>query len=103
MRLGFILTVLTLFCPGLAHADEAAVARGQAFVESHCARCHAIGPEGESPMAEAPPFRTLKQHYPVDSLAEALAEGIVTGHPDMPPFELDPHQINDIILYLDTL
>ena len=55
---------------------------------------------GESPLRIAPPFRTLHERYPIDDLAEALAEGIVTGHPTMPEFRLDPAQINDVIAYL---
>ena len=41
-------------------------------------------------MALAPPFRLLPQRYPVEHLAEALAEGIVTGHPAMPQFKFHP-------------
>lgn len=36
-------------------------------------------------------------------LEESLAEGIVTGHPTMPAFRLDPGQIRDVIAYLKTL
>jgi hypothetical protein len=32
-----------------------------------------------------------------------LAEGIVTGHPTMPEFRLDPDQIENLIAYLKTL
>jgi mono/diheme cytochrome c family protein len=39
----------------------------------------------------------------VESLQEALAEGIVTGHPSMPQFQLDPGQVQDVIAYLKTL
>jgi mono/diheme cytochrome c family protein len=39
----------------------------------------------------------------VESLAEALAEGIVTGHPTMPEFALDPAQVNDFVAYLKSL
>jgi mono/diheme cytochrome c family protein len=56
-----------------------------------------------SPLGIAPPFRTLHTKYPVESLAEALAEGIMTGHPTMPQFKLDPGQIGDVIAYLKTL
>ena len=41
--------------------------------------------------------------YPVESLEEALAEGISTGHPTMPEFRLDPGQIGDVIAYLKSL
>ena len=52
---------------------------------------------------EAPPFRTLHQRYPVETLGEALAEGIETGHPAMPEFTLDPDRIHDLLSYLKTL
>jgi cytochrome c len=91
---------------GLAAAGEAlspAAQRGQVFVRENCARCHAIGRYDQSPLKIAPPFRTLHERYPVEDLAEALAEGIVTGHPTMPQFVLDPGQIDDVITYLKTL
>ena len=77
--------------------------RGLVFVRTNCAQCHAIGREGASPLAIAPPFRTLHKKYPVESLAEAFAEGIVTGHPSMPEFRLEPDRINAVISYLKTL
>jgi cytochrome c len=86
-----------------AVASEGRVQRGRVFVETHCAGCHAVGLTGESPLPEAPPFRTLEQRYPVEDLAEALAEGITTGHPSMPEFVLDPAQINDVIAYLKSV
>jgi len=48
-------------------------------------------------------FRELHKRYPVEDLAESLAEGIVTGHPTMPEFRFDPAQIGDVIAYLKTL
>jgi cytochrome c len=77
--------------------------RGLTFMQTNCARCHSIGKAGESPLSIAPPFRTLHLKYPVESLQESLAEGIVTGHPTMPEFRLDPAQINDVIAYLKWL
>ena len=58
---------------------------------------------GPSPLEIAPPFRTLHQRYPVEKLQESLAEGIVTGHPSMPEFQLDPGQVGDVIAYLKSL
>lgn len=77
--------------------------RGLVFARTNCVKCHAIGLSGESPLPIAPPFRTLHTRYPVDNLAEALAEGIVTGHPSMPEFQLDGAQIDDLLAYLKTL
>jgi hypothetical protein len=39
----------------------------------------------------------------VENLSEALAEGIIVGHPEMPRFELTPHQIEDFLSYLKSL
>jgi cytochrome c len=77
--------------------------RGLAFVRKNCSRCHAIDKVSPSPLKIAPPFRTLHLHYPVEDLQESLAEGIVTGHPAMPEFKLDPGQVGDVINYLKTL
>jgi mono/diheme cytochrome c family protein len=88
---------------GTAAAATPAERRGFAFAKAHCARCHAIGLTGKSRNKQAPPFRTLHNRYPVETLAEAFAEGIYTGHPRMPAFELEPDEINDLLSYLKTL
>lgn len=76
---------------------------GLALVTANCAGCHAVGPAGVSPHPDAPPFRELGERYPVAFLAEALAEGIATGHPGMPEFVLQPDEISAVIAYLETL
>lgn len=86
-----------------AAAGEESAERGRAIVEANCARCHATGATGDSPMKQAPPFRTLHERYPAEDLEEALAEGIVSGHPDMPEFTFAPEQVADIIAYLNSL
>jgi cytochrome c len=95
--------LLIWFCCGAGLAQAASVERGRAFARSHCARCHSIDEKTASPRAAAPPFRMLHQRYPVESLEEALAEGIVTGHNDMPEFRLEPAQIADFIAFLKSL
>jgi cytochrome c len=77
--------------------------RGKTFALNNCARCHSVDRMTQSPLKIAPPFRTLHNRYPVETLAEALAEGIQTGHPTMPEFQLDPDQIHDLLSYLKTL
>ena len=64
-------------------AASPAEQRGRSYAMSHCSRCHAIERTGQSPFQPAPPFRTLHQRYPIETLGEALAEGINTGHPAM--------------------
>ena len=86
-----------------SQAQEQTVQRGRTFAQTNCARCHAIGPVGESPLPKAPPFRALHLRYPVEDIAESLAEGIRTAHPAMPEFQLDAAQIADLIAYLKSL
>jgi mono/diheme cytochrome c family protein len=96
-----VLIALLLVTPALA-ASKAAL-RGQAYAKANCSRCHAIDRRSESPLGAAPPFRTLHKRYPVETLGEALAEGIYTGHAEMPAFELNPEEIHDLLSYLKTL
>jgi mono/diheme cytochrome c family protein len=79
------------------------VPAGKAFAQANCSHCHSIDKVTPSSLAIAPPFRTLHLKYPVESLEEALAEGIMTGHPSMPEFKLDPGQIGDLISFLKSL
>jgi mono/diheme cytochrome c family protein len=83
------------------HSDR--VEAGRDIADRLCARCHAVGAEGESPHDEAPPFRTFAEKWPVDHLGEALAEGITVGHADMPEFVLEPDEIDAFIAYLESL
>jgi mono/diheme cytochrome c family protein len=77
--------------------------RGRVIATENCARCHATGTTGDSPLAVAPPFRVLPLRYPVENLAEALAEGIVTGHPEMPEFKFPPADVDALLTYIDSL
>ena len=86
-----------------ASAREASAARGGMLLKRHCAGCHASGIVGTSPLAAAPPLRELHRRYEPEFLAEALAEGIVTGHPAMPPFRFEPHDVRSIVLYLNQI
>jgi cytochrome c len=95
------LATLILMTPALAASP--AEQRGKTFALNNCARCHSIDRVSQSPLKIAPPFRTLHLRYPVETLSGALAEGIETGHPTMPAFQLDPDQINDLLSYLKTL
>jgi len=94
----------------LAASADAALAqmspaaqRGLTYVRAHCAQCHSVDKVTESPLRVAIPLREVHRLYPVESLAESLAEGIRTGHPSMPEYQLDPGQVGDVIAYLKTL
>lgn len=97
--LGAVFVVLA----GPAAAQDQAVTRGQEIVDKLCAACHATNKTAASPIDKAPPFRELKKRYPIENLAEALAEGIVTGHNDMPVFQFEPEDVEAILAYLDAI
>jgi cytochrome c len=102
-RIMFRLVVIAaLLLPG-SLAEAASAQRGRTLALTNCSKCHSIDRVTPSPLSIAPPFRDLHQRYPVENLEEPLAEGIVTGHPSMPEFRLDPDQISDFIAFLKTL
>lgn len=88
---------------GALAGDVPASAAGHALASARCGACHAVERQGESPMAAAPPFRTLARNYPPENLEEALAEGIFAGHPDMPDDPWEPADIQRLIAYLKTI
>jgi mono/diheme cytochrome c family protein len=98
------LAIALLLLPNVAMAQSSPrEQRGQTFVIANCGKCHATDKVSESPLKIAPPFRELHLRYPVESLQEALVEGIKTGHANMPEFRLDSGQAADVIAYLKTL
>jgi mono/diheme cytochrome c family protein len=76
------------------------VETGSALLEQNCAQCHAVGVDADSPLQTAPPFQTVARAYDPEVLAEGLAEGIVTGHADMPEHAFEPDEIDAILAYL---
>jgi len=92
--------VLVMFA---AEASAASAQRGLTFARLHCSQCHSIDKYSDSALRAAPPFRTLHKLYPVETLEEAFSEGIVTGHPSMPEYRLDPDQIGDLIAFMKSL
>jgi mono/diheme cytochrome c family protein len=97
------LVAIALICVSAVQALSPAAQRGLTFVHENCSRCHSVDRVTPSPLKIAPPFRTLHLRYPVEDLSEALGEGIQTGHPTMPQFQLDPGQVGDVIAYLKSL
>ena len=91
--------------PGHAEqkVDQMTVEAGGQLIAELCSRCHATSAGQSSPHDEAPSLRRISRNYPVERLAEALAEGMMVGHPDMPVFEFEVGQIDQIIAYLNTI
>ena len=106
MKISLIRLAGGLFCAVLAANAALAkpsVTRGRRIVERNCAMCHSVGVRGESPNRSAPRFRDLSKRYPIEMLEEALAEGMLTGHPAMPQFRFTVPEIDDIIVYLSGI
>ena len=89
--------------PAMAEKVSRDARRGEALLTNNCARCHAVGRSGASAHPQAPPFRTLSRKFKIEGLAEALAEGIFTGHPDMPEFVFEADEVGAIIDYLKSI
>jgi cytochrome c len=97
--------LLVLACVGgaLPQDKRALEGRGEGLLTTNCSRCHAVGRAGNSTHPEAPPFRTLGQRYPIEVLAEALAEGLSSGHPGMPEFRFEIDDVDAILAYLESI
>jgi cytochrome c len=87
----------------VADLQNPSVSRGYTLVEAACAACHAVGRFDASPLKSAPPLRDVHKRYPIEDLAEALAEGLITGHPSKPELRFDARDVADIIDYLKSL
>jgi mono/diheme cytochrome c family protein len=98
---GVLITLVLLAARQPAIAQN--LRRGEELLTKSCASCHAVGRNGESPNKSAPTFRSLGQRYPIESLEEALGEGIMSGHPDMPEFSFDAKDVGAIIAYLKSI
>jgi mono/diheme cytochrome c family protein len=103
-----ILTAAVLLSFAAACASEAPVSSadlardGRDIAEAQCAACHAVGEYGESPVAEAPVFRTVLSRYRADVLEEELIQGIQVNH-QMPGFQFNPQGADALIAYLQAI
>lgn len=89
--------------PAAAEPPRAAlISDGRDIAEAQCARCHAVGPYGDSANPAAPQFRTLLSRYSADVLEEELIEGIQVAHP-MPEFQFNPQGTDALIAYLQSI
>lgn len=86
-----------------ARAQEVSLTAGRELAESRCSRCHAVERTGDSPNPRSPRFRDLGANFPFAGLGEALMQGMIVGHPEMPIVHLTQAQSGDLIAYLRAL
>lgn len=99
----FALVAMLVACAAWpAHGDER-VKRGQTLADKLCAGCHAVGLTDASKLAKSPPMRDLARRWKGEQIAEALAEGITTGHKEMPEFRFDPEDLDAFLAWFDDL
>jgi cytochrome c len=56
-------------------------------------------------MVQAPAFSTFERKWPIEYLAEALAEGIATSHGpiQIPVFDFTTEEIDDLLAFLKSV
>lgn len=109
----FAVAVAACVSVGAAAAQSSYEAAGRLIAQRNCGGCHAIT-EGDSPLADAPPFRLLYKRYPVGGLGWLLSEGMIAPprpweeaqpprHSRMPMAELDVDEVASLVAYLKSL
>jgi len=102
-RSGFLASLL-LCLPAVVHGVESdKLERGKAILQEKCARCHAIGAVGESPLKLAPPMRDIYARYAPRELQAELMEGMVSRHKEMPQIDFSEEDAHAILVYLYAL
>lgn len=102
-RLLFCLGVLCLVAGPAQTGFAGSAETGKELTKRHCSGCHAVGETGDSPLPEAPPFREIAKRYPAENLAESFAEGITTGHDEMPEFVFSTEEVGQLVDYFASL
>jgi mono/diheme cytochrome c family protein len=98
-----VLVVLwTLQAPEAVAQTSSALERGRVIAEQKCAPCHAIGRNDERPHAIVTPFRDLHTRHPIEMLIDARKTGIISGHDEMPMFELSREDMRALLAYIDS-
>jgi cytochrome c len=88
---------------GLAQERDPLIEQGKLLALSLCGRCHAVGTDDESPLAQAPPFRALDRRVDLDTFFQRLREGVSSAHPDMPTFRFSREDARAFIAYLRSI
>jgi mono/diheme cytochrome c family protein len=93
---------LALCMPMTSHAENLnpLAMRGKAILQEKCGRCHAIEATGDSPLAQAPPMRTIYRRFNPKELQAELIEGKASRHKEMPQISFSDEDVYAIMTYL---
>ena len=103
MKVICIALLLTGVCSQAAQALDREQRHGKALLETMCARCHAVGKTGKSPLAEAPSFRTFGDKLYDTDFVQRLQDGLTTIHPGMPTFRFERGDAEAAVNYLKAI
>ena len=98
-----VATLLALLILGSAAQAQDPARHGRALLKEFCARCHAIGKTGKSPMRGALPFRTLGHSFDLDHFSRLLERGMSSSHPAMPEFKFSEDDARAVRAYLQSI
>ena len=82
--------------------DPVAIQHGKQIAELQCAQCHQVGPTGDSPNPMAPAFRGIRIRYNFIGFEKRFAEMQADGHYEMPGFQIQASDADDIAAYIDS-
>jgi cytochrome c len=105
MRAPLVLVLLILWMLQTletAAQSSSMLEKGRVIAARKCAACHAIGRDDERPHAIVTPFRELHTRYPIEMLIDARETGIISGHDEMPMFELSREDMGALLAYIDS-
>lgn len=89
--------------PGAGAEPPSMIDQGHAIAIARCGVCHAVDGAAPSPHRSAPPFRSFADTYPSAMLQTAMQTGIITGHDEMPGFDLPTHEMAALLAFIDSL
>lgn len=89
--------------PVLARGEQPTAEEGKGLAEANCTTCHAIGKDGASPLAAAPPFRDVAKRYSLEELMDGFMEGLPVRHEIMPDWDMTEDQSIALSLYIMSL
>jgi mono/diheme cytochrome c family protein len=99
----FVCIRLLAICINVASAADGGRPLEGKVALQRCARCHSIEAAGQSPLASAPPLRSVYLAYPLAQLEQGFAEGMGSRHPDMPQIQFSSEETEAILEYLGAI
>lgn len=96
-RLAVLVSVLAIAVPGLAWPADAV--KGKVIAERWCASCHIVSPAQKKGSADAPTFAQISTTRTLAQITGALT----AGHTRMPDMALSRDDLDNLIVYMQTL